>query len=204
MRRTTTPGSISWATFLDMWARLENSPTLSYRTGLSVVCLLSCCFVLNNNNYHMKNLYNIVDKLSKAVKKLDKKSRGNNYELVYVEKGAQHVGSIGTQIIINGEVLKSDQYEPPVLPECLATDKAMELWKKVIAEGWVDENYQPKISRTLSALLAYHMADKLEIKNKWKTFEQLWQRNDMHGDYNRALTQQQSRDFLDKLKEVLG
>ena len=34
MRRTTTPGSISWATFLDMWARLENSPTLSYHTGL--------------------------------------------------------------------------------------------------------------------------------------------------------------------------
>lgn len=152
----------------------------------------------------MKRLYNIVYKLSKAVGKLDKKSRGNKYEFVYVEKGAQHVGSIGTQIIINGEVLNSDQDEPPVLPECLATDKAMELWKKAIAEDWVDNNYQPKISRTLSALLAYHMAAKLNINNKWKVFEQLWQRNDMHGDYNKALTQQQSRNFLDKLKEVFG
>ena len=152
----------------------------------------------------MKRLYNIVYKLSKAVGKLDKKSRGNKYEFVYVEKGAQHVGSIGTQIIINGEVLNSDQDEPPVLPECLANDKAMELWKKAIAEDWVDNNYQPKISRTLSALLAYHMAAKLNINNKWKVFEQLWQRNDMHGDYNKALTQQQSRNFLDKLKEVLG
>lgn len=86
----------------------------------------------------MKRLYNIVYKLSKAVGKLDKKSRGNKYEFVYVEKGAQHVGSIGTQIIINGEVLNSGQDEPPVLPECLATDKAMELWKKVIAEDWVE------------------------------------------------------------------
>jgi len=152
----------------------------------------------------MKNLYNIVDKLSNAVKKLDKKSRGNKYEFVYVEKGAQHVGHIDTQIIINGEVLSSEHDEPPVLPECLSTDKAMDLWKKVIAEGWVDEEYQPKISRTLSALLAYHMAAKLGINNKWKTFEQLWQRNDMHGDYNKALSQQQSRLFLDKLKEVLG
>ena len=152
----------------------------------------------------MKKLYNIVTKISKAVKKLDKKGRGNNYELVYVENGAQHVGHIDTQIIINGEVLNSEHDETPVLPECLATDKAMEMWKKVIAESWVDNNYQPKISRTLSALLAYHMAAKLDIKNKWKTFEQLWQRNDMHGDYNKALAQQQTRNFLDKLKEVIG
>ena len=47
MRRTTTPGSISWATFLDMWARLENSPTQSYRTGLGVVCFLIIVFVCN-------------------------------------------------------------------------------------------------------------------------------------------------------------
>jgi len=26
----------------------------------------------------------------------------------------------------------------------------------------------------------------------------------MHGDYNKALAQRQSRSFLDKLKEVLG
>lgn len=152
----------------------------------------------------MKNIKKIVNKLSKAIKKLDKKSRGNNYKLVYVEKGAQHVGSIGTQIIINGEIFKSDDDQASILPECLANDEAMELWKKVIAEGWVKNDYQPNISRTLSALLAYHMAAKLEINNKWKVFEQLWQRNDMHGDYNKALAQRQSRSFLDKLKEVLG
>ena len=45
MRRTTTPGSISWAPFLDMWARLENSPTPTYCTGLGVVCFLSIVFV---------------------------------------------------------------------------------------------------------------------------------------------------------------
>ena len=47
MRRTTAPGTISWAPFLDMWARLENSPTLSYRTGLGVVCFFLYCFRLS-------------------------------------------------------------------------------------------------------------------------------------------------------------
>jgi len=47
MRKTTMPGSISWASFLDMWARLENSPTRSYRTDLGVVCFLSITFVCN-------------------------------------------------------------------------------------------------------------------------------------------------------------
>ena len=47
MRRTTTPGSISWAPFLDMWARLENSPTISHRTSLGMVCFLSIVFVCN-------------------------------------------------------------------------------------------------------------------------------------------------------------
>jgi hypothetical protein len=46
MRRTTTPGSISWATFLDMWARLENSPTLSYHTGLGGGMFIEYCFRL--------------------------------------------------------------------------------------------------------------------------------------------------------------
>ena len=46
MRRTTTPGSISWATFLDMWARLENSPTLSYRTSLGGGMFIEYCFRL--------------------------------------------------------------------------------------------------------------------------------------------------------------
>lgn len=47
MKRTTAPGTISWAPFLDMWARLENSPTISNRNGLGMVCFLSIVFVCN-------------------------------------------------------------------------------------------------------------------------------------------------------------
>ena len=40
------------------------------------------------------------------------------------------------------------------LPKVLATDKAMGLWEKAQQAGYVDENYQPLLSRSQAALLA--------------------------------------------------
>ena len=68
----------------------------------------------------------------------------------------------------------------------------------------MDENYQPLLSRTQAALLADAMAERLGIKEKWKVFEALWNRKYMRSDYNLALTQQQSYDFQDELKQLLG
>jgi hypothetical protein len=80
----------------------------------------------------------------------------------------------------------------------------MALWKKVQQAGYVDENYQPLLSRTQSALLADAMARRLGIRNKWRVFETLWNRKNMRGDYNDALNQRQSLKFRDKLKMVLA
>ena len=40
------------------------------------------------------------------------------------------------------------------LPEVLTTDEAMTLWRKTQRAGYVDEHYQPLLSRTQAALLA--------------------------------------------------
>jgi hypothetical protein len=93
--------------------------------------------------------------------------------------------------------------EPSHLPEVLASDEAMALWKKAQTAGWVDANYQPLISRTQSALLADAIAERLGIREKWKTFETLWNRKNMRSDYNLALRQQQSLDFLTELKRMI-
>jgi hypothetical protein len=53
------------------------------------------------------------------------------------------------------------------LPEVLATDEAMILWQKAQQAGYVDDHYQPLLSRTQSALLADAMAQRLGIKEKW-------------------------------------
>ncbi|SHK71137.1 hypothetical protein [Xylanibacter ruminicola] len=157
-------------------------------------------------------------------------NQGSKIEVVYVASGGQHVETIQKQIIAShpnpsltprsaegrlqgknpspkGEGNFKERGVDTVkdernLPEVLATNEAMMLWKKVRDAGYVDDHYQPLISRTQAALLADAMAERLGIKEKWKVFETLWNRNYMRSDYNLALTQQQSLDFQDELKSM--
>ena len=86
----------------------------------------------------------------------------------------------------------------------LATEEAMALWRKAQKAGYVDENYQPTISRTQAAMLADAMAERLKIKDKWKVFETLWQRKYMRSDYNLAFTRKSTLDFQEELKRLFG
>ena len=100
-------------------------------------------------------------------------------EINIYKSGSQH---IDTQVIAspcpppkrggntNGREKGSDR---PALPDVLSTEKAMALWEKVQAAGWIDDNYQPLISRTQAALLADMMAERIGIREKWKVFETL-------------------------------
>ena len=89
------------------------------------------------------------------------------------------------------------------LPDVLKSEKALALWKRAQDAGWIDEGFRPLVSRTKSALLAERLSGLLGIQNKWKVFENLWERNNMRGDYNDALGQKQSLVFQDKLKNIL-
>ena len=79
-----------------------------------------------------------------------------------------------------------------------------ELWQRVCRAGFVDDEGQPLVSRTEAALLANELSERLGIAHKWKLFEALWHRNNMRGDYNKALEQRKSLDFQERLKAVLG
>ena len=79
-----------------------------------------------------------------------------------------------------------------------------ELWQQLKDARLVDEHGQPLVSRPEAALMAYMLAERLHIDQKWKFFEQLWQRKNMRNDYNTALEQRKSLDFQDRLKELLG
>ena len=144
-------------------------------------------------------------------------SQGSKIELVYVASGGQHVETqinvethphplpIGRGVdTFKGEGnTKGERSTLSALPEALATDKAMVLWKKAQKAGWVDANYQPLISRTQAALLADAMAEQLGIREKWKVFEALWNRTKMYKDYYQAVDQKQFLPFLNKLKQTL-
>ena len=146
----------------------------------------------------------ILNKLNELLEQLHKSDLPNRGGIVlnYYEKGSQH---IDTQINIGDKLpgtTKETKAVLPVLPSLLCTDQAMTLWKRAQDAGYVDANYQPLISRTQSAILAYEMAKRLGIREKWKVFETLWNRKNMYRDYYKALNLQQSLAFQDKIKKL--
>ena len=150
-----------------------------------------------------------VNELLEQLHRADKEHQGSTINLTLVAPGAQYVNHIDTQIFGADKSQKpkpasSSTNEPPQLPEPLATDEAMVLWRKAQQAGWVDENFQPKISRTKAAMMAHVMATKLGIRNKWKVFETFWHRQNMYQDYYDAVNQQQSFEVEDSLKSIFG
>ena len=76
------------------------------------------------------------------------------------------------------------------VPEVLSSERAQQLMKQLVGEGLLDEAWQPVgLSRPKAAMLADRVAGVLGIKNKWKVFEQLWHRKNLHNDYNTALNE---------------
>ena len=153
-----------------------------------------------------------MDCLLEWLRQADLTNFGSRIEVVYVAPGAQHVD---TQINMGPETHPDPETHsvPPCLgrgkgtrelPDELATDEAMVLWRKAQQAGYVNEHYQPLLSRTQAALLADAMAERLGIKEKWKVFEALWHRKYMRSDYNLALTRKGSLDFQDELKQLFG
>lgn len=144
----------------------------------------------------------------------DHHNSSSPFTLIYVAKGAQNVGSIqnqymepshapqrGGKTVAKGHATLDRDGD---LPDALRTDEAMLLWQKAQWAGYVDDHYQPKVSRTKAAMIANAMAVRLGIRNKWKLFETLWHRQNMYQDYYEALNQQQSLEFQDSLNAVFG
>ena len=127
---------------------------------------------------------------------------------------SQQVNSIQTQNIANPSPVREGNLSVgeennegkektlEKMPVALRTEAAMVLWRKAQEAGYVDEYFQPTISRTLSAILAEEMAVRLDITEKWKTFEGLWNRRNMYRDYYKALNMQQALTFQDEIKRI--
>ena len=151
-----------------------------------------------------------INRLLERLHQADLTNFGSHLQIVYVASGAQHVeNQINMGAYPQPETLPSPpcvgrEKEASNLPEALSTEAAMALWKKAQAAGWVDANYQPLISRTQAALLADAMAERLSIKEKWKTFETLWNRKNMYRDYYQAQDQRKTLFFQDEIKKVLA
>ncbi len=154
---------------------------------------------MNNNNNDEESL-ELINRLLERLHQADFRFLGSIVLNIY-KSGSQHVDKVENQYI------GSYPQKPVIgrggdLPEVLSTQEAMVLWQKVQQAAYVDDNYQPLISRTQAALLADAMAERLGIKEKWKVFEGLWNRKNMYHDYYQALDQRKTLFFRDEIKKI--
>ena len=154
------------------------------------------------NYINDEEVLDFFNRLLEWLHQADLKNFGSHIKLVYVASGGQHVETIQTQYFgkASPNVSQPTPQKSGDLPEALATDEAMALWRKAQQAGYVDEHFQPLLSRTQAALLADAMAERLSIKEKWKVFEGFWNRKNMYRDYYKALNLQQSLAFQDEIK----
>ena len=167
-------------------------------------------------NFNDDEIVGLLNRLLEMLHQTDGNNQGSIVFNVY-SSGSLHVDHVDTQNFYGDACPKTKTHsgppcvgrekgdiDTPTLPAPLGTEQAMMLWRKAQRAGYVDEHYQPLLSRTQAALLADAMAVRLGIKEKWKVFEGLWNRKYMRSDYNLALTQQQTYEFQDELKRLFG
>ena len=100
------------------------------------------------------------------------------------------------------EVSTDDATESIVLPDILSTPEAETLFVKLHAEGIVDAKWQPiSLSNAEKGTLAEFIAEKLNIRNKWKLFGTLWNTDSetLRTSKVRGLDQDKTWKFRDRL-----
>lgn len=94
----------------------------------------------------------------------------------------------------------------PKIPNELMTEEAIKIKERLMEEGMVDENWQPlNLSGSECALLAKKISERLDFDDIWQTFGNLWNKKTetLRSYFNKALCQQKSLEFQDRLKRVL-
>ena len=101
----------------------------------------------------------VLKKVNELLEQLHRKDKDHQGSPVFVyAPGSQYVDKqfnieAYPRLLPKGKGVDSAEASKS-LPDVLATDKAMALWRKAQRAGYVDEHYQPLLSRTQAALLA--------------------------------------------------
>ena len=94
-----------------------------------------------------------------------------------------------------------------VCPAELQTQEAENLFEKLREAGMVDARMQPlKLSNAEKGMLAFELAGRLDIQNQWQVFATLWGTTPgaLRSAYNRAIEQQKTMIFIEKIKSILN
>ena len=83
--------------------------------------------------------------------------------------------------LLETEAPQTGSDESSLLPDVLATGMAIKYWKRLQQAGFVDERYllSPTTSRKQAMYIADVFSDKLQMRSKWKPFQELWHINNL-------------------------
>ena len=93
------------------------------------------------------------------------------------------------------------------VPDRLKTQQAEELMEDLVDGGILKDNWQPNgLSGTERAWVAKAVSDRLDIKEVWQVFGQMWDEKPetLRSYLNKAFDQKKSLRFQEKLKNILG
>ena len=97
--------------------------------------------------------------------------------------------------------------EPGVTPAILKTEEAGELMGCLVEAGLLNGDWQPvRLSGSERALVAKAVCDRLDIKEVWQVFGQLWNEKPetLRSYLNKALEQKKSLEFQERMKNILN
>lgn len=156
----------------------------------------------NPNNYRIMNNKLIINGGTNTINNAD------HMEIFYQQNQTQKEEAKNYDLV-EAEEVKEDNRERE-LPKVLSTPKAIALLDKLRAEGLLDDSYMPmnEISLTQKGIIAAQVADKLGIRNVWKTFGDFWgvERETMRSAFNDTINvnlKSGYNDFKDKIKNIL-
>lgn len=150
------------------------------------------------------------EEMQKALEAIGKSGITVQGDLVLEKKVEYEIGNVETSgigIQINNGIQKSTEKVNTVIPIRLKTSEASMLMAKLVDAGLLDDNWQPVgLSGTECALVAKAVSERLEINELWQVFGQLWEENPetLRSYFNKALNQQKSLKFQDRLRNILG
>lgn len=99
-------------------------------------------------------------------------------KLIYAELDAMNLPDI-----------EDDEEQVTHLTGVLASNQAMKYWKRLRQQKFVDNHYrlQDSTTRQQAMYIAESFAEKLELKTKWKTFEDFWGINNLAQEKNKSI-----------------
>ena len=86
-------------------------------------------------------------------------------------------------------------------------EEAENLFEKLREASMVDARMQPlNLSNAEKGMLAFELAGRLNIQNQWQVFATLWGTTPgaLRSAYNRAIEQQKTMIFIEKIKSILN